>query len=77
MPEFESQNISFRRPGPGRLLILSSVAVSKWVACVPGLFWLPGSNKTREVHPSQIESESEAWTTYTPGGKSRKVSGGG
>lgn len=66
-------------PDPNRWNVvcnLYKVAVSEWVARVPGLYWLPGSQHMRSVHPSQIESKSNGWLTYTPRGKSQTVSGG-
>ncbi|WFU40782.1 hypothetical protein QA640_42640 [Bradyrhizobium sp. CB82] len=66
-------------PDPNRwdtVSTLYKVAVSEWVARVPGLYWLPGSQRMRTVHPSQIESKSDGWLTYTPRGKSQTVSGG-
>ncbi|MGY4172654.1 hypothetical protein [Bradyrhizobium sp. USDA 4529] len=66
-------------PDPNRwnaVCNLYKFAVSEWVARVPGLYWLPGSQHMRAVHPSQIESRSEGWLTYSPRGKSQTVSGG-
>lgn len=52
------------------------VALSEWVARVPGLYWHPESAKLRKVRPAQIESQTSGWIQYTPDGKSQKVSGG-
>lgn len=78
----EDEEYSGRRvdsPDPNRwntVCNLYKFAVSEWVARVPGLYWLPGAQHMRTVHPSQIESRSEGWLTYSPRGKSQTVSGG-
>jgi hypothetical protein len=51
-------------------------ALSEWVARVPGLYWKRGSEKMRQLSPAATESQSSHWLTYTPWGKSQKVSGG-
>jgi len=53
-----------------------SVAITEWIARIPGLYWRPGSAQMRKVLPAQIEVETGNWRTYTPQGKSRLVSGG-
>lgn len=72
----------FRHYGPDHAepamplnLYMFQVAVSEWIARVPGLFWRPEAVRTRE-RPAQIESETGGWRVYTPQGKSGKVLGG-
>ena len=55
---------------------ISYAAVSEWVARIPGLYWSAASEKFRKVKPEDIESRTDNWVTYSPKGKSQKVSGG-
>jgi hypothetical protein len=55
---------------------LYEVALSEWVARVPGLYWSPGSQDLRDLATQAIEQRSEGWTIYQPIGKSSKVLGG-
>ncbi|VTR92022.1 Uncharacterized protein OS=Flavobacterium subsaxonicum WB 4.1-42 = DSM 21790 GN=Q766_00750 PE=4 SV=1 [Gemmata massiliana] len=50
--------------------------LTEWVPRVPGLYWRPESEAMRSLTAAAIESQSERFTTYTPGAKSRKVFGG-
>ena len=52
------------------------LAVSEWVARIPGLYWSKGAEKLRQVAPENIESRTANWVTYSPLGKSQKVTGG-
>ncbi len=60
----------------GTTVSLHGVAISEWVARIPGLFFKPGSDLIREVSPDAIERSSETWIQYQPWGKSQKVMGG-
>jgi len=51
-------------------------AVSEWVARVPGLYWSEASETFRKIKPENIESRTGNWVTYSPAGKSQKVTGG-
>ncbi len=55
---------------------LFDVALSEWVARVPGLYWSPGSQALRGLATQAIEKRSNGWTIYKPLGKSSKVLGG-
>lgn len=61
-----------------RVFAIRSCFLSSWVARVPGLYWKPEAKATRRVSEEQIESRegSSLWVTYSPPGKSQKVSGG-
>ncbi len=52
------------------------VALSEWVARVPGLFFSKGSEALRTAGANQIESSTKHWETYRPLGKSEIVMGG-
>jgi hypothetical protein len=60
----------------GTMVSLHGVAISEWVARVPGLFFKPESEMIRQVSPAAIERSSETWIQYQPWGKSQKVMGG-
>lgn len=52
------------------------VAISEWVARVPGLYWRPEAQQMRKIAPAMIENMGRDWMVYRPIGKSQKVSGG-
>lgn len=67
-----------RPDGPpwGTEFRLYRVALSEWIARVPGLYWSKGARAMRQLANDAIEYQSRYWTTFTPGGKSQKVLGG-
>jgi hypothetical protein len=52
------------------------LALSEWVARVPGLYWKDEAKQMRKLSPEAIEVQKEDWTQYTPWGKSQVVLGG-
>lgn len=52
------------------------VALSEWVARVPGLYWKRASQRLRQMSPAVLEEKTERWTKYSPPSKSGKVMGG-
>jgi hypothetical protein len=55
---------------------IPEIALSEWIARVPGLFWTKDSKAMRRVQPALIEEEAKEWITYRPLGKSQRVVGG-
>ena len=53
------------------------LAMSEWVARVPGLYWKPGSKEMRLLSPAAQEPTESHWTQYRPWGKSQVVAMGG
>lgn len=53
-----------------------NVAISEWVARVPGLFWTPSAQALREAGEKDIESQIGNNVTLSPFGKSQVVGGG-
>ena len=60
----------------GATISIDPVALSEWVARVPGLYWRPESEQLRQLSPEAVEYQSQAWITFRPWGKSQKVMGG-
>ncbi len=52
------------------------VAISEWVARVPGLFWTPSAQALRDAGEKDVESQIGNNITLTPFGKSQVVGGG-
>jgi hypothetical protein len=59
-----------------RVFRIDGAALCEWIARVPGLFWVPGSQLMRRIKPALIEEKTRNWITYQPLGKSQKVMGG-
>jgi len=53
------------------------LAMSEWVARVPGLYWKPGSKEMRLLSPAAQEPSESHWKQYRPWGKSQLVAMGG
>lgn len=60
----------------GQTFNFGYLALSDWVARVPGLFWSQGAKTLREQAKSAIDLKSLEWTVYHPLGKSQLVLGG-
>lgn len=60
----------------GRPINLYQFVVSKWMARVPGLYWLQSSKTIRKHSQEDIAFQSNEWLEFYPPGKSKKVLGG-
>ncbi len=63
-------------PISSRKIYIDQAALTQWVARIPGLYWSSASERFRNMAPENIESRTDKWVTYTPLGKSQKVTGG-
>jgi hypothetical protein len=61
----------------GKVFWMDEVAVSEWVARVPGLYWRPEAALFRELSPAAVEHRTATWVTYRPLAKSQRVLMGG
>ncbi|MDE5518744.1 hypothetical protein [Elizabethkingia meningoseptica] len=55
---------------------LYNFVISDWIARVPGLYWIPSSEKIRQHKEEDIALQSKQWIEFYPPGKSKKVMGG-
>src|SRR5687768_711668 len=61
---------------PGTRVSFPEVAVSEWVARVPGLFWTDAAKRLRRQGETEVEGRHGRIITLRPFGKSQVVSGG-
>lgn len=75
--EFWWKVLANPRAAWGQPFSLSGVALSMWVARVPGLFWSEGAQALRQIKADAVEEyKSDDWVVLRPEGKSRQVLGG-